>query len=205
MYVFINIKSDLPTIGENSQGANTEMWFIDPQIGILIKMLAFITPESGECLTKFISQLYKFSSKIDVRVKIWNKSCFITPKLGCPVKCRERQLKATNLKKVENSLRQQRLLQMMSALWKSRTMASSIYPLTGPSWMLRQAIQLPGVHDLITRSKTTHLAKQKAQMHPCCSLGGLKIVIKAVNCSMSFFGWLTWLLWVTGIWNRSYV
>lgn len=55
--------------------------------------------------------------------------------------------------------------------------------------MVRQALQLPGVHDLITRSKTTHLAKQKAQMNPCCSLGGLKIVIKAVNCSMSF--WMT--------------
>ena len=66
-------------------------------------------------------------------------------------------------------------------------MTSSIYPLTAPSWMVRQAILLPGVHDLITRSKTTHLAKQKAQMNPRCSSGGLRIVIKAVNCSMSLW------------------
>lgn len=53
-------------------------------------------------------------------------------------------------------------------------MTSSINPLTAPSWMVRQATLLPGVHDLITRSKTTHLAKQKAQMNPRCSSGGLR-------------------------------
>lgn len=73
-------------------------------------------------------------------------------------------------------------------------MTSSIYPLTAPSWMVRQAIPLPGVHDLITRSKTTHLAKQKAQMNPHCSSGGLRIVIKAVNCSMSL-----WMAYLTAV------
>lgn len=161
-------------------------------------MLAFIIPESGELLTKFISQLCKFSSKIDSRMTIWIKSVLECQNCIAPWNVSRQNWKP------QIWARQKILLDSKGCYrWCKHSESQRVWhlPLTGPSWMVRQAIQLPGVHDSITRSKTTHLAKQKAQMNPCCSLGGLKIAWIAAR----HFGWCTWLLWATVVWDNFHI